>query len=169
PQHYQPQSQPYQQQAYNPYPASNPYQQAAVEPGLYADFGQRFISGLIDNLIYIGIYLVGFVIVSLFFIPGVTALSIIGGILAIPVYIAPLAYLVYFMSVKGGGQTIGDRVAGYRTIHEPTGQPMPLGKTFLWVLILAFVGFISWIWILIDPKKRALHNIVSESVAIRTK
>ena len=167
---HQPQSHPYQQNvAQNPYPASNPYQQPAIDQGLYADFGQRFISGLIDNLIYLGIYLVGFLIVTLFFLPQITILSIIGGILAIPVYIAPFGYLAYFMSDKGGGQTIGDKVAGYRTVHEPTGQPMSLGKALIWVLIFAFVGFIGWIWILIDPKKRALQNIVSESVAIRTK
>jgi uncharacterized RDD family membrane protein YckC len=167
---YQPQANPYHQGAVNnPYPASNPYQPQAIDQGLYADFGQRFISGLIDNLIYLGIYLVGFLIVTLFFLPQITILSIIGGILAIPVYIAPFGYLAYFMSDKGGGQTIGDKVAGYRTVHEPTGQPMSLGKALIWVLIFAFVGFIGWIWILIDPKRRALHNIVSESVAIRTK
>ena len=167
---YQPQANPYQQSAaHNPYPASNPYQPQAVDQGLYADFGQRFISGLIDSLIYVGMILVGLLVVTLFFLPQITILSIIGGILAIPVYLSPYAYLAYFMSDKGGGQTIGDKVAGYRTVHEPTGQPMPLGKTLLWVLIFAFVGFIGWIWILIDPKRRALQNIVSESVAIRTK
>lgn len=179
PQAYQPQyhQQPYQPQnpAYhqnpgpNPYPASNPYQPQAFDPGVYADFGQRFISGLIDSLIYVGMILVGLLIVTLFFLPQVTILSIIGGILAIPVYLSPYAYLAYFMSDKGGGQTIGDKVAGYRTVHEPTGQPMSLGKALIWVVIFAFVGFIGWIWILIDPKRRALQNIVSESVAIRTK
>ena len=117
----------------------------------YAEFGPRLLAGLIDGLILL--------------IPYVVAGSIIpfvGGLLV------GLGYYLYFMSESGGGQTIGYKAMKIKLVGEGTGQPVPMGGPLvLWYLVLAFVGFIGWIWYFTDEKHRMLHNIASNTVVIK--
>ena len=126
--------------------AYTPYQQQGIK---YADFVPRFIAGLIDA----AILFIPSMIVSHF-------LPLLGGILvAIP-------YYLFFMSDRGGGQTIGYKVMKLQLLNEETMQPAPIAPVFLWYLVLSIAGIIGWIWFFTDKRRRMLHNIASKTVVI---
>jgi uncharacterized RDD family membrane protein YckC len=116
----------------------------------YADFGPRFVAGLLDGLILI----IPALIVSML-------IPVIGG------FLVSLAYYGYYMSENGGGQTIGYKTAKIKLVHEVTGQPLALSSTFLWWLVLSVAAIIGWIWFFTDDKRRMLHNIASKSVVVK--
>lgn len=132
-----------------PHPPSSRDLGAEAPTKGYAPFGKRFLSGLIDCLILLIPTAIGSMIVPL-----------LGG------FIVSFAYFIYFMTEKGGGQTLGDRAVGVRTVDEATRHPMGVQEAFLWCLVFNFVGWLGWIWYFFDDRKRMLHNVVSRSVTV---
>ncbi|MEM4408058.1 MAG: RDD family protein [Candidatus Caldarchaeum sp.] len=115
----------------------------------YAEFGTRFLSGLIDVVVLIIPTFVGSLIVP-----------VLGCI------VVSMLYFVFFMTARGGGKTLGDRVMRVKTVDEATGEPMELSEAFIWALVYNFVGWIGWVWYFFDPKRRMLHNIASKTVTL---
>lgn len=121
-----------------------------VPRDILAPFSERFLAGLIDTLVLI--------------IPIMVVGSLIPYVGAVGV---SAAYYVYFMSEKGGGQTLGYKAMKIRLASEATGRAPELGDTVLWWLVYWFIGIISWIWYFFDDRKRMLHNMASKTVAVR--
>lgn len=117
-----------------------------------ATFPERFLAGLIDNLIL--------------WIPSMIVSALIGsGIGAIGVLIG---YLMYFMSNQRGGQTIGYRIMNLRLVDQSSGQLVPVGRAALLGTVFSFLAIIGWIWYFTDNDRRMLHNIASKTVVIKT-
>jgi uncharacterized RDD family membrane protein YckC len=118
--------------------------------GELAEFGDRFVAGLLDGLILAVPYLIAG-----------TIIPILG------VFLVGAAYYLYFLSVNGGGRTIGYKLMRLRLVDQSTRAPVSTGTAAIWYLIFAVASIIAWIWFFTDTRKRMLHNIASHTVVIK--
>lgn len=188
-----PYGQPQQQQPYGapqqPYgaPQSNPYgqpqQQAYGQPGGYgqpaygmapppptgyAEWGSRFIGGLIDyaapTVVTVILYYVVIGIAIASDAPGLT-------LLALPIWIANFGFIIWNTVVKQGqtGQSLGKKVAKIRLIGEETQQPLGGGTTFVRYLchivdgLPCYAGFFAPLW---EPKKQTWADKIMKSIVV---
>ncbi len=128
--------------------------------GAIANPGARAISWMIDNILII----IGAFILNPFFgeikssLTGVIVLAILGG------------YFLFFWSQRNG-QTPGKMVTGTRIVRLD-GQPMDLGTA-----VVRFIGYLGgssvlglgFIWVLIDKRHRAWHDLVAGTIVVKAK
>ncbi|MFJ5014049.1 RDD family protein [Streptomyces griseoluteus] len=155
-----PQAPPVPQQAGYGYPQQPGY---GYQQPQYANWGQRFLSRLIDTILYMVVYLPLVLIGAKANIP---ALSLIG-------FLFMIAFLVYQVIQEGKtGQTIGKKVVGTRTLKEETGQPLGGGMAFVRQLAHFIDGlpcYLGYLWPAWDSKRQTFADKICGSIVIRTK
>jgi uncharacterized RDD family membrane protein YckC len=80
-----------------------------------------------------------------------------------------LAYFMYFWSVYGHGQTVGNRVMKLRVI-KTDGSELTLTDTFLRYvgLLLGFLCvFIGVIWVAFDANKQGWHDKIANTYVVK--
>ncbi len=130
-----------------------------------APLWKRILAAVYDGLAVIGLLMGVFVVVF------VTAILILGKHAVIEEHvlwgswivrsIMLLSVFIYFhLSWRKGGQTLG--MKSWRLyVIRPDKQPIAL-----WQSALRFISgllVIGWLWCLVDPQKRALQDIVSNT------
>ncbi|MGW3109917.1 RDD family protein [Streptomyces sp. NPDC001091] len=157
-----PQAPPVPQQAGYGYPQQPGYGYGYQQPP-YANWGQRFLSRLIDTILYMVVYLPLVLIGAKAEIP---ALSLVG-------FLFMIAFLVYQVIQEGKtGQTIGKKIVGTRTLKEDTGQPLGGGMAFVRQLAHFLDGlpcYLGYLWPAWDSKSQTFADKVCGSIVIRTK
>ncbi|GHF28895.1 RDD family protein [Streptomyces griseoluteus] len=155
-----PQAPPVPQQAGYGYPQQPGY---GYQQPQYANWGQRFLSRLIDTILYMVVYLPLVLIGAKANIP---ALSLVG-------FLFMIAFLVYQVVQEGKtGQTIGKKVVGTRTLKEDTGQPLGGGMAFVRQLAHFIDGlpcYLGYLWPAWDSKRQTFADKICGSIVIRTK
>ena len=76
-------------------------------------------------------------------------------------------YFVFFWSTTG--QTPGDRVMQIRVQDAETGRPLHFGRAvlrFLGAILSALLLFLGYLMILVDDRRRALHDRIVGSVVV---
>ncbi|HJX67308.1 MAG TPA: RDD family protein, partial [Candidatus Limnocylindrales bacterium] len=102
---------------------------------------------------------------------GLTILCIITiiGILAIP-----FLWLGYFPYFWARGGTPGQRICGLRIVRASDGVPIDAGTAIVrflvvlgeLVLCIFLVGFLGFIWVAFDSRKRAWHDMAASTVVV---
>jgi len=181
--------QPYQQPGYGPPPGNYP-PPGYAPPGVYqqpynnyapamgvmgtpkANFGQRFISYLID----------GFIMGILFYIPIVifgligagtadknrdvlgdvtdAGAATAGGLIFAGVLVGLILALAYYVILIAKGQTLGNKAAGMKFVTAE-GTPPGFGKAFVRMLVQYFVSgifLIGYLWVFWDENQQTLHD-----------
>ncbi|MFF9374197.1 RDD family protein [Streptomyces griseoluteus] len=155
-----PQAPPVPQQAGYGYPQQPGY---GYQQPQYANWGQRFLSRLIDTILYMVVYLPLVLIGAKANIP---ALSLVG-------FLFMIAFLVYQVIQEGRtGQTIGKKAVGTRTLKEETGQPLGGGMAFVRQLAHVIDGlpcYLGYLWPAWDSKRQTFADKICGSIVIRTK
>ena len=112
----------------------------------YANWGQRFLSRLLDTLLYAVPY----------------ALVIAG---------ATIALFIWQVIQEGRtGQTVGKKAVGIRTLKEDTGQPLGGGMAFVRQLAHILDGlpcYLGYLWPAWDAKRQCFADKVCGSIVIR--
>ena len=78
-----------------------------------------------------------------------------------------IGYFVFFWSTNG--QTPGNRMLGIRVLAAGTGEPPRFGRSLLRVLLLplsAIILCIGFLMILVDGRRRALHDRIAGTVVV---
>jgi uncharacterized RDD family membrane protein YckC len=160
----------------NPHQAPQPFgsaRPAGPAPGLaYASFGYRLLAWLIDLVILIGFFvawaaLLGAVSPSNSSAAGgiiaLLAITIIGGILALNVFI-----------VGRLGGTLGMRAVSLRIVRESDGSQigyaLAAGRFGMYMLFSLFsiLGlFVDTIVIAFDPRRQAIHDKACSTLVVR--
>ena len=94
------------------------------------------------------------------------------GIVTITWHIMPWLPLLYFAVLVGSdGATLGQRLFGLRVRQDADFTPPTLAQALVWAVLL-WVSFcmacIPFAWVLFNPRHRALHDVLSGLVVIRT-
>jgi uncharacterized RDD family membrane protein YckC len=91
-------------------------------------------------------------------------LVVIGAVIA---SVWTVAYFVFFWSASG--QTPGNRVMGLRVVQRRTGRPLSARRALLRVLLLPLSALplcAGFLLILVEPRRRALHDLLAGTVGI---
>jgi uncharacterized RDD family membrane protein YckC len=78
-----------------------------------------------------------------------------------------VAYFVFFWSASG--QTPGNRLLGLRVAHRRTGRPLRARRALLRVLAVPLSALplcAGFLLILIEPRRRALHDVLTGTVVV---
>jgi uncharacterized RDD family membrane protein YckC len=87
-----------------------------------------------------------------------------------PFILVELAYFTYFHATSPG-QSIGNKILGIRVLDADTGRSLPYARAFVRALmssLSALPCFLGFFWMLWDPRKRTWHDIVADSLVVRT-
>ncbi|HWD46549.1 MAG TPA: RDD family protein [Actinomycetota bacterium] len=87
-----------------------------------------------------------------------------------PFILVELAYFTYFHATSAG-QSIGNKILGIRVLDADTGRSLPYARAFVRALmssLSAIPFFLGYLWMLWDPRKRTWHDIVADSLVVRT-
>jgi uncharacterized RDD family membrane protein YckC len=87
-----------------------------------------------------------------------------------PFILVGLAYFTYFHATIAG-QSIGNRIMGIRVLDASTGRPLTYVRAFVRALmsgLSAIPFFLGYLWMLWEPRKRTWHDIVADSLVVRT-
>jgi uncharacterized RDD family membrane protein YckC len=87
-----------------------------------------------------------------------------------PFILVELAYFTYFHATSAG-QSIGNRILGVRVLDADTGRSLPYARAFARALmsnLSALPCFLGFFWMLWDPRKRTWHDMVANSLVVRT-
>ena len=87
-----------------------------------------------------------------------------------PFILVELAYFTYFHATSAG-QSIGNKIMGIRVLDAGTGRSLPAVRAFVRALmsnLSALPLFLGYFWMLWEPRKRTWHDIVAESLVVRT-
>ena len=155
-------------------PAAPPAFAAAGPPGeALAGFWRRLVAAFLDWL------LIGIVAASIGELFGVEApsppsadsdgfnLQFAG---TGPFILVELAYFTYFHATSAG-QSIGNKILGIRVLDADTGRSLPYARAFVRALmsnLSALPCFLGFFWMLWEPRKRTWHDIVANSLVVRT-
>ncbi|WP_445279086.1 RDD family protein [Streptomyces sp. DSM 118148] len=127
----------------------------------YANWGQRFLSKLIDIIIYLVAYLPLALIGAK---AGAPILTLVGFLLGVGV-------LIWQVIQEGKtGQTIGKKALGIRTLKEDTGQPLGGGMAFVRQLAHFLDGlpcYLGYLWPAWDSKSQTFADKICGSIVIR--
>jgi hypothetical protein len=69
------------------------------------------------------------------------------------------------------GQSIGNKILGIRVLDADTGRSLPYARAFARALmsnLSALAFFLGYFWMLWEPRKRTWHDMVAESLVVRT-
>jgi uncharacterized RDD family membrane protein YckC len=87
-----------------------------------------------------------------------------------PFILVGLVYFTYFHATSAG-QSIGDKILGIRVLDATTGRSLPYVRAFVRALmsnLSAIPFFLGFFWMLWEPRKRTWHDIVADSLVVRT-
>ena len=87
-----------------------------------------------------------------------------------PYILVELAYFTYFHATSAG-QSIGNKILGIRVLDADTGRSLPYVRAFVRALmsnISALPCFLGFFWMLWEPRKRTWHDMVANSLVVRT-
>ncbi|PSR56477.1 RDD family protein [Adhaeribacter arboris] len=119
---------------------------------------RRFASYFIDLFIIIGAFmLVGYVIDLVGSVPG----WLRGSILIFTLFL----YDPIFISLFGG--TIGHQLLDMRVIHVKSSGNLNFGLAVLRFVVKVLLGWLSFLTIMFNPERRAIHDIISDSLVIK--
>ena len=144
---------------------------AAVEPGSpYSGLATRALACAIDVLTVQAVaWTVGAVaaVAASMLEPSerLQTILIAGGAVVAAVW--SIGYFVFFWSTTG--QTPGDRVMGIRVQDAADGQPLHLARALLRLagaLLSVLLLFLGYLLILVDARRRALHDRMVGSVVV---
>ncbi|MEU2928260.1 RDD family protein [Streptomyces sp. NPDC007251] len=125
----------------------------------YANWGQRFLSRLIDTILFAVPY--GVIILGAKATP---ILSVIG-------FLGLIGLFVYQVIQEGKtGQTIGKKAIGTRTLKEDTGQPLGGGMAFVRQLAHFLDGlpcYLGYLWPAWDAKRQTFADKVCGSIVVK--
>jgi uncharacterized RDD family membrane protein YckC len=138
------------------------------DPAEFAPLWRRLAASLYDV----------FPILALWMVTGAIALGVTHG--EMDVRHPPMAYRVALFAVTAayfvfswsyGGQTLGGRAWSIRVLGRQ-GKTLPLGMA-IWRCLLAAVSWLvlglGFLWMLIDPQRRAWHDLAARSQVIRVR
>jgi uncharacterized RDD family membrane protein YckC len=155
-------------------PAAGPAFVAAGPPGeALAGFWRRLVAAFLD---WILIGIVAAAVGELFGVEAPTTPSSDGGVNVQfqpapgPFILVELAYFTYFHATSAG-QSIGNRILGIRVLDGGTGRSLPYARAFVRALmsnLSALPCFLGFFWMLWEPRKRTWHDIVADSLVVRT-
>jgi uncharacterized RDD family membrane protein YckC len=141
----------------------------AVAPA-YAGLATRTLAFGMDALIINAtVWFVGAVVgigLSLLGVPDevLKVLAVIGAVIA---FAWAIGYFVFFWSANG--QTPGNRMLGIRVLTAATGEPPSARRALFRVLLLplsAIIFCIGFLLILVDGRRRALHDRIAGTVVV---
>jgi uncharacterized RDD family membrane protein YckC len=87
-----------------------------------------------------------------------------------PFILVELAYFTWFHATVAG-QSIGNKILGIRVLDAGTGRSLPYPRAFVRALmssLSAIAFFLGYLWMLWEPRKRTWHDIVADSLVVRT-
>jgi uncharacterized RDD family membrane protein YckC len=87
-----------------------------------------------------------------------------------PFVLVALVYFTYFHAT-GAGQSIGNKILGIRVLDAETGRSLPYARAFVRALVSslsALALFLGYLWMLWEPRKRTWHDLVADSLVVRT-
>jgi hypothetical protein len=87
-----------------------------------------------------------------------------------PFVLVALANFTYFHATSAG-QSIGNKILEIRVLDAGTGRPLPCARAFVRALVRnlsALAFFLGFLWMLWEPRKRTWHDIVADSLVVRT-
>jgi uncharacterized RDD family membrane protein YckC len=87
-----------------------------------------------------------------------------------PFVLVALVYFTYFHATSAG-QSIGNRILGIRVLDAATGRSLPYARAFVRALVSnlsALALFLGYFWMLWEPRKRTWHDIVADSLVVRS-
>ncbi|HEV2920144.1 MAG TPA: RDD family protein, partial [Actinomycetota bacterium] len=87
-----------------------------------------------------------------------------------PFILVELAYFTWFHATSAG-QSIGNRILGIRVLDAATGRSLPYARAFVRALVSnlsALALFLGYFWMLWEPRKRTWHDIVADSLVVRS-
>jgi uncharacterized RDD family membrane protein YckC len=120
-----------------------------------ADFGTRFVAGLIDAII-IGV-------------PTAILMMILPMAFAyLLALVAGIGYQVYFWTSTG--QTVGKQVMGLKVVSAETGELLDMGGAalrYVGYMVSAIPLYLGFFWILWDPKHDAWHDKIAKTKVIK--
>jgi len=138
-----------------------------------AGFWRRLVSAFLD---WILVGIVAAAIGDLFGVEGPTPPSADGDGFNFqlagtgPFILVELAYFTYFHATSAG-QSIGNKVLGIRVLDATTGRSLPYARAFVRALVSnlsALPCFLGFFWMLWEPRKRTWHDMVANSLVVRT-
>jgi uncharacterized RDD family membrane protein YckC len=140
-------------------------------PGIkYAPHGVRLLAYLIDTVV-----LIAMIVAWVFLTAAAGALTSdavgvgIGLVSILGLLLAMHAYFAY--SWSHGGQTLGMKPFRLYVVRDRDGGPVGRGKAWLRAFGLFFIDgavlYIGFIWVFIDARRRAWHDIMAETVVIQ--
>jgi uncharacterized RDD family membrane protein YckC len=159
-----------------PLPGDQPAPPAFAVPGppreALAGFWRRLIAAFLDWLL-VGI--VAAAIGDLFGVQAPTPPSTDGGVNVQlagtgPYILVELTYFTYFHATTAG-QSIGNKILGIRVLDAATGRSLPYARAFARALVSnlsALPCFLGFFWMLWEPRKRTWHDMVANSLVVRT-
>ena len=87
-----------------------------------------------------------------------------------PFILVELAYFTYFHATSAG-QSIGNRILGIRVLDADIGRSLPYARAFVRTLmsnLSALPCFLGFFWMLWEPRRRTWHDMVANSLVVRT-
>ena len=127
-----------------------------------ADIRPRFLAYVVDVIVAALLSAIPVALASLL-LQGTTAL-LVGGLLA---FVVVTLYFPYFWHATG--QTPGMRVTKVRVVHEIHVGPISWGtaiKRYVVFVFGALAFYIGWLWVFVDPRKKAWHDIAADTIVI---
>lgn len=165
---------------------SRPYVEHHFGP--VAGFGDRILPGIIDSLLML-IGMVPLILGAIVLVAGAAPSGYdaagnweSGGPSGAAVGIAVLLFLLGFVLfvaiwiwnrlLKMGrtGQSVGKKMFGLKLINATTGEPIGAGSAFVRELIHGLanqVVYLSYLWMLWDPNRQTLGDLVAKSTVIK--
>jgi len=131
----------------------------------YAPLWRRLAAGLYDALLLLAIWICGGMIVVAIRGSAVPPLSV-----WFELYLAALAFGYFGVSWIKGGQTLGMRAWRIRVMREDGAAldwPTALLR-FAVAIPSTALALIGWLYCLIDPRRRALHDVAAACVMVKT-
>jgi uncharacterized RDD family membrane protein YckC len=87
-----------------------------------------------------------------------------------PFVLVELVYFTFFHATTAG-QSIGNKIMGIRVLDAASGRSLPYVRAFVRALVSslsAIALFLGFFWMLWEPRKRTWHDIVADSLVVRT-
>jgi uncharacterized RDD family membrane protein YckC len=87
-----------------------------------------------------------------------------------PFVLVELVYFTFFHATVAG-QSIGNKIMGIRVLDAASGRSLPYVRAFARALMSSLSAiplFLGFFWMLWDPRKRTWHDIVADSLVVRT-
>ena len=116
-----------------------------------ASLMERWLGQFLDGLIYLAIFLVGFL-----------SNTTIGLTVS---FVVALLYLL-FQDGLTNGQSLGKKIVKTKVIHSRTASPCTFGQSFVRNLLLAILGFIDWLFIF-GGKRQRLGDKVARTLVVK--